>query len=223
LDREPRHQIDTDARSTKKRGTWYFGYKGHIGVDIGSKLIRKLTFTPAHEHDSTQTEALVSYDEGSLFGDKAYFDSTHKYSARKYGWYYGVLDKPARGQKLSNKQKKRNRKHSRVPASVEHPFAWMKTKVGLTVMRAKNQARNQLRFLLTCTLWNLSRAAFPGSKIQTNGIGSSMNLAKSHKKRRYRSSKGRWGRSLLRLDAWPTLRTESFGRKIPHKNEIKEQ
>jgi len=160
LDKEPSHQIDTDARSTKKRGQWYFGYKGHIGVDIGSKLIRTLTFTPAHEHDSTQTEALISYDEGSLFGDKAYFDNYHKYSARKYGWYYGVLEKPARGQKLSGKQKKRNRKHSRVRASVEHPFAWMKTKAGLTRMRAKNQIRNRLRFVFTCIGWNLSRTAF---------------------------------------------------------------
>ncbi|HKJ34521.1 MAG TPA: hypothetical protein VKA34_22035, partial [Balneolales bacterium] len=38
LDKEPSHQIDTDTRSTKKRGQWYFGYKGHIGVDIGSKM-----------------------------------------------------------------------------------------------------------------------------------------------------------------------------------------
>ena len=160
LANEPSRQIDTDARSTKKRGQWYFGYKGHVGVDIGSKLIRKLTFTPAHEHDSTQTEELVSYDESSLFGDKAYFDGIHKYSARRYGWYYGVLDKAKRGQKLSNKQKKRNRKHSRVRASVEHPFAWMKTKAGLTQMRAKNQIRNRLRFVFTCIGWNLSRAAF---------------------------------------------------------------
>jgi len=116
--------------------------------------------TPAHEHDSTQTEALISYDEGALFGDKAYFDNYHKYSARKYGWYYGVLEKPARGQKLSGKQKKRNRKHSRVRASVEHPLAWMKTKAGLTRMRAKNQIRNRLRFVFTCMGWNLSRTAF---------------------------------------------------------------
>lgn len=167
---KPSAQIDTDARSTQKRGQWYFGYKGHVGVDVESKLIRKVSFTPAHVNDATQTEALVSYDEESLFGDKAYFDSHHKYSARKVGWYYGVLDKPARGEILSGGQKKRNRKLSRVRAGVEHPFAWMKTKAGLTVMRAKNQARNRLRFLLTCTLWNLSRATFLVRKSKSKGL-----------------------------------------------------
>ena len=170
LAENPSGQIDTDARSVKKRGTWYFGYKGHVGVDVESKLIRKVTFTPAHRNDSTQTEALVSYDEGALFADKAYFDSHHKYSARKVGWYYGVLDKPARGETLSGKQKKRNRKLSRVRAGVEHPFAWMKTKAGLVQMRAKNQVRNRLRFLFTCIGWNLSRAAFLVRKSKPMGL-----------------------------------------------------
>lgn len=93
LAEEPSPQIDTDADSTKKGSTWYFGYKGHIGVDIESKLIRKATFTPTSVHDSTQTETLISYDEKALFGDKAYVAGHHKHSARHYGWYYGVLDK----------------------------------------------------------------------------------------------------------------------------------
>ena len=156
----PSPQIDTDAASTKKGGRYYFGYKGHIGVDVESKLIRKATFTPANVHDSTQTEQLVSYDEKALFGDKAYADGHHKYSARHYGWYYGVLDKAKRGQPLSNSQKKRNRKLSSVRAAVEHPFAWMKSKAGLVAMRAKTQGRNRLRFIFGCIGWNINRAGF---------------------------------------------------------------
>src|SRR5690625_6749272 len=53
LAKNPSRQIDTDADSTKKGGRYYFGYKGHVGVDIGSKLIRKICFTPASPHDST--------------------------------------------------------------------------------------------------------------------------------------------------------------------------
>lgn len=41
-------RIDTDARPTKKNGKYYFGYKGHIGTDVGSKIIRKARFTPAN-------------------------------------------------------------------------------------------------------------------------------------------------------------------------------
>lgn len=170
LDEKPSSQIDTDADSTKKGGTYYFGYKGHIGVDVESKLIRKATFTPASVHDSTQTEQLVSYDEKALFGDKAYFKGDHKYSARRYGWYYGVLDKATRSQPLSNSQKKRNRKLGSVRAAVEHPFAWMKTKAGLVAMKAKTQARNRLRFVFACIGWNLTRAGFLLGK--SNPVGS---------------------------------------------------
>ena len=160
LEEKPASQIDTDARSTKKNNTWFFGYKGHIGVDIESKIIRKCTFTPANVHDSTQTEHLVSYDEASLFGDKAYCNVRHKYSARRYGWYYGVLEKPDRGQILSKTQHKRNKQWSSVRGAVEHPFAHMKTKAGLTTMAAKNQARNGLRFVFNCIGWNLERMVF---------------------------------------------------------------
>ncbi len=170
LDANPSSQIDIDATSTKKGGRYYFGYKGHIGMDIESKLIRKVTFTPANVHDSTQTEKLVSYDEKALFGDKAYVDGHHKYSARHYGWYYGVLDKATRRQPLSASQKKRNRKLSSVRAAVEHPFAWMKTKANLVAMRAKNETRNRLRFVFACIGWNLNRAGFLLKK--SNPVGS---------------------------------------------------
>jgi IS5 family transposase len=160
LTKQPSSQIDTDAQSTYKGGNSYFGYKGHVGVDIESKLIRKVKFTPANRHDSTQTLDLVSLDEHSLFGDKAYFDSHHQYSARTHGWFYGVLAKGKRNQRLSRSQKKRNKKLSRVRASVEHPFAWMKTKANLVVMRAKNEARNRLAFTFACVGWNLTRAAY---------------------------------------------------------------
>ena len=169
LSQAPSPQIDTDATSTKKGGNWYFGYKGHIGVDVGSKLIRKAIFTPANVHDSTQTKKLVSYDEKALFGDKAYIDEDHKYSARHYGWYYGVLDKATRGQPLSGSQKKRNRKLASVRAAVEHPFGWMKTKANLVAMRAKTQTRNRLRFLFACIGWNLSRAGFLLEKSRSVG------------------------------------------------------
>ncbi|MBL0310804.1 MAG: transposase [Bacteroidetes bacterium] len=64
---KPSVQIDTDAQSTEKNGNKYFGYKGHIGVDVGSKLIRKRKFTPANVHDSRALEDLLSGDE-KVFG-----------------------------------------------------------------------------------------------------------------------------------------------------------
>jgi IS5 family transposase len=158
LAEKPSVQIDTDARSTKKRGKYYFGYKGHIGMDAGTKLIRKQRFSPANRHDQVPLPELISYDEMSLWGDKAYYLEAYKGASRKEGWFYGVLDKPNRGEKLSQKQKDKNKKFSSVRAQVEHPFAWMKTKAGLVAMRAKNIERNALTFANNCACWNVTRA-----------------------------------------------------------------
>src|SRR5690625_7291281 len=96
--------------------------------------------TPASPHDSTVLEDLVSEDERSLFGDKAYSRESLKQIARENGWYYGILDKAKRNAPLSHAQKKRNRKLNRVRAAVEHPFAWMKTKANLLAMREIGRA-----------------------------------------------------------------------------------
>ncbi|SHF11470.1 Transposase DDE domain-containing protein [Fodinibius roseus] len=86
----PSGQIDTDADATQKGGTHYFGYKGHIGVDVGSKLIRQVSFTGASPHDSTELEALLSGDERAVFGDKAYPSKDVKITCREQGVYYGI-------------------------------------------------------------------------------------------------------------------------------------
>lgn len=74
----------------------YFGYKGHIGMDQGSKLIRKKTFTTASPHDITELPHLISDDEESVWGDKAYSKKEDKQKARSAGIFYGVLDKGKR-------------------------------------------------------------------------------------------------------------------------------
>lgn len=155
---EPLSQLDMEARSTEKRGKKYFGYKGHIGLDVGSKLIRRQDFTPANVHDSQRK--LFSDDERARLGDKAYALEEDKRQARAAGVYYGVLDKGKRNHPLSKKQKKRNRKLSRVRAQVEHPFAYLQTKLGYVVARCKTLARNGLVFSFNCMLYNLERGLY---------------------------------------------------------------
>ena len=157
LDEKPSSQIDTDADFTKKGGRYYFGYKGHIGVDIGSKLIRRVCLTSASPHDSTVLEELISEDERSLFGDKAYGRESLKQIAREHGWYYGILDKGKRDAPLSNSQRKRNRKLNSVRSSVEHPFASIKDRYGMRWAKAKNRVRNEARFIMAAICWNIER------------------------------------------------------------------
>ncbi|MEO5673064.1 MAG: IS5 family transposase [Chitinophagales bacterium] len=160
MESEPSKQIDTDAASTEKAGKKYFGYKGHIGVDIGSKLIRKHTFTTASPHDSTEFENVLSGDETSIWADSGYVNKKLKRAARTLGIYFGVIDRGARNHPLSNSQKKRNRKKSAVRAVVEHPFALIKSKLHYTQATAKNKQRNSLRFTLNCAMYNVLRANY---------------------------------------------------------------
>ena len=151
-------QVDMEAHSTEKRGKKYFGYKGHIGLDVGSKLIRRQDFTPANVHDSQRK--LFSGDERARFGDKAYANQADKRQARAAGVYYGVLDKGKRNHPLSKKQKRRNRKLSRIRAQVEHPFAHLQTKLGYLAARCKTRVRNGLVFMFNCMLYNIERGIY---------------------------------------------------------------
>ena len=160
LKQTPSAQLDTDATSTEKAGKKYFGYKGHIGVDVESKLVRKQTYTSASPHDSTEFENLLSGDEKGIWADSAYISKDKKRAARFLGIYFGVLDRASRSHPLSSKQKKNNRKKSAVRAVVEHPFAFMKTKMHLLKATAKNMERNALRFTMNCINYNLLRADF---------------------------------------------------------------
>lgn len=158
LESNPSVQIDTEAQSTEKNGKKYFGYKGHIGVDVESKLIRKRKFTPASVHDSQAFEEVLSGDEKSIWADKAYPVDKHKRIARTLGIFYGVLDKKKKGKELSSKQQKRNKQKSSVRAAVEHPFAFMRKKLKMGLATAKTKVRNALRFDMNCILYNVLRA-----------------------------------------------------------------
>jgi len=151
-------QKDTEARSSKKGNRHYFGYKGHIGVDMGSKLINRRIFTPANDHDSNFTEQLADPEAQALFGDKGYADDRIKKMARQFGWFYGILDKARKGQKLSGSQVKRNTRMGRIRAVVEHPFAWMKTQAGGLRASARSMIKNALTFDFKCMCWNLKQA-----------------------------------------------------------------
>ena len=158
LEASPSSQIDTDAHSTAKRKKHYFGYKGHIGTDMESNLIRKKAFTSAQPHDSQMLDELLSGDEQAVFGDSAYSKKEDKKKARKQGVYYGVLDKGTRKRKLSSSQKKKNKTKSKIRAKVEHPFAFIKEKLNYKNTVAKTIERNALRFTMNCILYNIFRA-----------------------------------------------------------------
>ena len=151
-------QQDHDATGTQKGGKQYYGYKGHIGVDEGSNIIRRVRFTTASVHDSREFENLLCGDERSVFADKAYANDTTKRTMRQCTIYYGILDKGRRGRtKLSGKQKKANKRKSSVRNAVERPFAHFKKHMGYRTVRYVTLKRNELQFMFLCLIHNIRR------------------------------------------------------------------
>ena len=63
---------DPDAHQVKKGNQWYFGYKGHIGVDRDTGLINKIETTAANVHDVNKIPDLMEGTEEELYGDSGY-------------------------------------------------------------------------------------------------------------------------------------------------------
>jgi len=155
--KERSSQKDYDASHTQKGKKTYYGYKGHIGVDQGTNIIRTKAFTTASPHDSQKRDELICGDESSVFADKAYDDDDVKRKCRAEGIYYGILDKGRRNRPLSKSQKKRNKKKSRVRNAVERPFAHFKNLYAYSRVRYLTLERNNLHFTFLCMIHNVRR------------------------------------------------------------------
>jgi len=147
---------DPEMSSTKKNNKWYFGAKGHIGVQSqGKPIIHSVAFSTAKDHDKVHMRALFHGDESAIFGDSAYGKQEEKRGARVLGLYYGIADRGARDRPLSSTQKKKNRKHSGLRAKVEHPFNVIKEKWKHRKLRYKGLEKNASQFTMLCALCNM--------------------------------------------------------------------
>lgn len=163
-------QKDHDATSTKKGNKLYYGYKGHIGVDQKSGIIRKKSFTTASVHDSKEMDNMISGDERSLFADKAYFNDEKKREYRKKGIFNGVLDKAKRNHPLSKTQKKKNKQKSKIRNAVERPFAHFKKHMGFRSARYVTLERNDLQFTFLCIIHNIRRGIILKEQLATEKL-----------------------------------------------------
>gem|GEM_PF-7076172 len=147
---------DPEMTSTKKGDQWYFGMKAHIGTQVrGKPLIHSVETSTAKAHDKTKKDDLMHGDEQVECGDKGYADDKDKRAAREKGVFYAVLDKAKRSKKLSGKQKRRNKKISRVRAKVEHPFQILKCQWGYRKVRYRGLKKNDGQIVMLCALANI--------------------------------------------------------------------
>lgn len=147
---------DPEMHQTKKGNQWYFGMKGHIGVDVDSGIVHSVEGTAANVHDRNKLRDLLHGEEKAIFGDSGYASDADKETCRKYGVvHWGVNDKGKRSHPLSSTQRKKNRKKSSVRAKVEHPFHIIKNLWGHRKVRYRGIEKNTLRLHTLFALANL--------------------------------------------------------------------
>jgi len=120
-------QKDLDARWTKKNDQVFYGYKDHVKVDKKSKLILDYEVTDASVHDSQPLgDLLDKKDKGQpLFGDSAYTGEAQDKTISKAGMINQIHEKGYKGNPLTKKQQKTNRRKSKFRARIEHIFGFM--------------------------------------------------------------------------------------------------
>jgi IS5 family transposase len=149
---------DPEMTSTKKGNAWHFGMKAHIGVDVQSGLVHSVHTTTASVQDGTVLAELLHGEERSLVGDAAYGHMALKANCRHAGLCYLIADRPTQYVKLSDKQRRANRRKSSVRAKVEFPFRIIKHLWGHTRVRYRGLRKNAARFHLLFALSNLFQA-----------------------------------------------------------------
>ncbi len=149
--------MDEDASSTKKGSTWYRGYKAHMATDFGSNLITDIMTTTAKVADTKVFDLLIPDDIKAVLADKGYYSKERKAELRSRGIFCDILDKAARGKKLSNSQTKRNKKLSSAKAYVEHPFNAIKNWFGFKKTRFVGIVKNTAQMFMMATLYNLHK------------------------------------------------------------------
>lgn len=165
-----RAQKDLDATWTKKHGKSFHGYKNHVKVDAGSKLIDHYVVTTSSISDGTMAwELLDERDQGQdLHADKGYDWQDVKDGIALAKMNDCVLKQARRNSPLSEQDKQRNTGLSRVRARVEHVFASMNKQLGGLSVRAIGLVRATFRVGLTNLCYNLLRSLH---LIPTSSVG----------------------------------------------------
>ena len=152
-----KNKRDPQMHQTRKGKQWYFGMKVHIGVDTDSGLVHTVRGTAANVADVNVLGELLHGDEESLHGDSAYHSRQLKAQAEQSGIAFNVNERGTRHRPLSKMQRARNRRLSRVRATVEHPFLVVKRLWGHTKVRYRGIAKNLAQMHTLFALANVYR------------------------------------------------------------------
>lgn len=153
---------DQDARFAKREGQpgSTYGYKAHVGVDQGTRLIRSALLTPANINETSVADALIRGDERAVYGDKAYATKARRQRLKAAGIKDRIMHKSwGGGPPLTPWQKRRNALIAPRRASVETVFAVLKRRMGYVRARYLGLIKNAAHLLLLTLAYNMRRAS----------------------------------------------------------------
>lgn len=150
---------DPEMHQTKKGNQWYFGMKGHIGVDAGTGYVHTVTATAANVHDLDETANLVRDDDEVVYTDAGYQGVEKRpditSDAHLSGVEFRVAARKGRLAKLADHDRQAESRQAGVRAKVEHPFLIVKRDFGFTKTRYRGIAKNlnHLQVLFASANW----------------------------------------------------------------------
>jgi IS5 family transposase len=151
---------DPQMHQTRKGKQWYFGMKVHTGVDTDSGLVHTVRGTAANVADVNVLGELLHGGEQSLHGDSAYHSKELKAQAEASGIEFNVNQRGTKHRPLTKAQRARNRRLSRVRATVEHPFLVVKRLWGHAKVRYRGIRKNLAQMHTLFGLANLYRVRY---------------------------------------------------------------
>jgi IS5 family transposase len=153
-----RSPLDPDAAWTRKQGRRHFGYKAHVALDRGSRILRRVALTPANINDTSCADALICGDERTVYADKAYDSKARTLALQARGIRNGIMRRwhwswrpPSRWERRRNALLVARR------APVEPLFALLKGVYRFARARYRGLVRNTVALQLAATAINLKR------------------------------------------------------------------
>ena len=153
-----RSSLDPDAAWTKKDGRRHFGYKAHVALDMGSRIVRQAVLTPANVNETSCADALICGDEHAVYADKAYDSKARSAALKARGIRNRIMRRwHWRWRPPSRWELRRNELLVTRRAPIEPLFALLKKVHRFSRARYRGLMRNAAALHLAVTAMNLKR------------------------------------------------------------------
>ena len=147
-------QHDPEMSSTRKGTDWFFGMKLHVGTDPRG-VAHTAVVTTGRVHDSQVMDELLHGEEKAIYGDRAYINEAKQKAHEEQGRHWRVQRRGRRNAPLTVRDRRWNRRQSKVRARVEHIFHVVKHLWGHRKVRYRGLAKNEAHCFSLLALANL--------------------------------------------------------------------